>query len=509
MKASLRFLAIVCVLISCAQIRTPQGGMKDEQPPVVISSPNGMTQYTDQEIEILLDEYVEIYDAQSEVLISPPTSKPPKIEARMRKVICSFADTLAPNTTRVINFGNSIRDINEGNILANYTLAYSNGDIIDSLEFGGSVRDALRDSLVPGLRVMLFTSDTGIFSKSELPQYVARTDKDGNFQFRHLKEGAYFLTALDDKNQNFHWDEGEALALHSSFTLLPDTNDIELLISMPDASSALINGFEADSSGSFSFQVDECFDDSLEIRSSNLTLPKYRLSAKIFSWLPTTAGENAPIEIFYKNERVDSFHVKMFAEPTKFQLILTQANTIRSQDTLIISSPRSLSGTGEITIMRAKDSTLVSDIDMRLRNPFEIAIKTRWLPGDAYKVILEGAMDMHHAPADTLRFEIQLNESENTGEISIAESKANSLFWIETKGRKIFPDAIKRDGRITFLELAPGEYILFELLDANGNGKFDPLHVQKGRSTERVFRSKAINVRANWTAEISPPSENK
>lgn len=508
MRAKVLYLLFVGLLLSCAQIRSPQGGAKDETPPVVISSPDKSTRYTQQEVVIVLDEYVDLFDVQNEVLISPPSPKPPKIEARMRKIICTFSDTLAENTTRVINFGNAIRDVNEGNILANYTLAYSNGSFIDSLEFKGEIRNAERDTVAADVRVMLFSSDTGITSKIELPRYVTRTDKNGQFHFRYLKEGDYYLCALDDKNQNFHWEEGESIAMNFSATSLPDTSLALLLMSTPEPNTAMINGFDADSSGSFSFQVDEYFDDSLEIRSGDILLPKHRLSSKIFSWLPATVGESAPIEIFYREERVDSFHVSAYSVPSKFQLKLSGANTIRSQDTLVINSPRCLTNAGLITMMRATDSTLVNGADIRLLNPFQIAIKHSWMPGDSYKLILTGATDLLNGAADTLRTDIQLNEKESTGEISVARGSTKSVFWIECKGKKFLPDAKSRAGAILFTELSPGEYTLFELIDENGNGKFDPLALRE-RPTERVLRSEVINVRANWTAEILPPSAKK
>ncbi|MFM9005907.1 MAG: DUF2141 domain-containing protein, partial [Flavobacteriales bacterium] len=99
-------------------------------------------------------------------------------------------------------------------------------------------------------------------------------------------------------------------------------------------------------------------------------------------------------------------------------------------------------------------------------------------------------------------------EKESTGEILVAHGSKKSVFWIESKGKKFLPDATSRAGTALFSELSPGDYILFELQDENDNGKFDPL-VMKERPTERVLRSEPINVRANWTAEISPPSTKK
>jgi len=51
----------------------------------------------------------------------------------------TYKDTLQPNTTYSFNFGNAIRDVNEGNILKNFTYVFSTGKYIDSMRFSGTV----------------------------------------------------------------------------------------------------------------------------------------------------------------------------------------------------------------------------------------------------------------------------------------------------------------------------------------------------------------------------------
>ncbi len=48
-------------------------------------------------------------------------------------ILIQWEDTLKANTTYNFNFGNSIADNNEGNVLPYYNFVFSTGSTIDSL----------------------------------------------------------------------------------------------------------------------------------------------------------------------------------------------------------------------------------------------------------------------------------------------------------------------------------------------------------------------------------------
>ena len=59
-----------------------------------------------------------------------------------KKIQIQLLDSLAESTTYTFNFGESIVDNNEGNILPFFRYALSTGSIIDSLEIRGKITDA-------------------------------------------------------------------------------------------------------------------------------------------------------------------------------------------------------------------------------------------------------------------------------------------------------------------------------------------------------------------------------
>jgi hypothetical protein len=79
-------------------------------------------------LRIDFDEYITLKDATKQLVISPPIKKIKKIipSAMANKyILIQWEDTLKANTTYNFNFGNSIADNNEGNVLHITTLFFN------------------------------------------------------------------------------------------------------------------------------------------------------------------------------------------------------------------------------------------------------------------------------------------------------------------------------------------------------------------------------------------------
>lgn len=64
-------------------------------------------------LEIEFDELVNIKDAFTSVVVSPPGASVPKVVSSGRKVYVNWDDTLRGNTTYTVDFGKSIIDVNK------------------------------------------------------------------------------------------------------------------------------------------------------------------------------------------------------------------------------------------------------------------------------------------------------------------------------------------------------------------------------------------------------------
>ncbi|HEV7622228.1 MAG TPA: Ig-like domain-containing protein [Flavisolibacter sp.] len=178
----------------------PSGGPRDTLPPVLLSAtPHDSTlNFKGNRIVLTFDEFVDLGDAQNNILVNPTFEHNPVIGTKLRTVTIRIRDSLTPNTTYTFNFGNSLKDFNEGNILRNFTYVMSTGPRIDSMHYSGKVFLAETGAVDTTLLVVLQKDLTDSAVMLKRPQYVTRVDNKGNFQFNNLPAGTFAIYALGD-----------------------------------------------------------------------------------------------------------------------------------------------------------------------------------------------------------------------------------------------------------------------------------------------------------------------
>lgn len=206
MKTNLPIYLIITLslLWGCAKQTTPTGGEKDEIPPTLLKSnpPNRQTNFNKNEIELTFDELVQVNNPRDQIIITPAIGKKFEAEARKNRVILKLNGELKENTTYTIMFREAVQDITERNPAENLKLAFSTGDLIDSLSITGTVSNLLEDKPLKNITVGLVPySDTVNIFKHEA-QWITVTNDKGEYQLDNLKAGSYLLYAFDDKNKN-------------------------------------------------------------------------------------------------------------------------------------------------------------------------------------------------------------------------------------------------------------------------------------------------------------------
>jgi hypothetical protein len=212
------------LLFDCANPVSPTGGAKDEEPPLVLSStpPNNVVFFDKSRISINFNEYVKLKNPNQQILISPPFAKNPEYKLRGKTLVIDLDEELLPNTTYTIFFGNAIVDLTEENPLVNYLYSFSTGSYIDSLAIGGEVVDAFNLQPRENIFVMLFPVSIDTVPQDSIPMltrplYVSKTDVNGQFQLRNLRNEQYRLFALEDVNSNYLFDQpNESIAFLDS-----------------------------------------------------------------------------------------------------------------------------------------------------------------------------------------------------------------------------------------------------------------------------------------------------
>ncbi|MBR5436517.1 MAG: Ig-like domain-containing protein, partial [Muribaculaceae bacterium] len=213
------FVAVIAAIVAaCASIGRPEGGMRDIDPPVFTTSnpPQGTLGVTRNRFVIEFNENISVDDVSNKVVVSPSQKSMPSIIALGKRIIVELRDTLRPNTTYTIDFGDAIKDLNEGNILDGFTYDFSTGETVDSLEISGMLFEARTLEPAQGMLVGVYSNlaDSAI---TTLPmERIARTNQLGQFTIRNLAPGKYRLFALKDQNRDYHWDRTEDVAFFDS-----------------------------------------------------------------------------------------------------------------------------------------------------------------------------------------------------------------------------------------------------------------------------------------------------
>lgn len=212
------FALITILVAACASMGRPEGGPRDETPPVFVKSrpaPAALNVSTDR-IIIEFDENIQVEDPLNKVVISPAQKNAARVTGVGRKITVNLMDTLVPNTTYTIDFTDAIKDLNEGNILDGFAIDFSTGNEIDSLCISGMVFQASNLEPAQSMLVGAYSnlSDTAI---TTLPfERITRTNQFGQFTLRNLKAKSYNIYAINDVNRDNKWDRSEDIAFLGS-----------------------------------------------------------------------------------------------------------------------------------------------------------------------------------------------------------------------------------------------------------------------------------------------------
>lgn len=211
-------LLVLYILYSgaCANTKgAPSGGPKDTLAPVIIAMiPDSSARNVPRKktkLTFLFNEYVQLKDASKNIVLSPPQKKRPETKIKGKGVVVTFPEDLDSNRTYSLNFGSSIADNNEGNVLENFVYSFSTGNTIDSMLVSGTVVDFATLLPSPGLTIALYDHPTDSAVFNTLPSAVGKSDQWGYFCVRNLKPIPYAVYAFKDENGNNKYDPGNEI----------------------------------------------------------------------------------------------------------------------------------------------------------------------------------------------------------------------------------------------------------------------------------------------------------
>ena len=209
----LLFAFLVLFFSQCAKKGRPGGGPKDEDAPLFVTAnpPYESINFDKNEINIYFNEYIKLKDLTKQLIISPPLNpaNPSLISPQgspSKFINIKILDTLKENSTYIFDFGNSVQDNNESNVLERFKYVFSTGTYIDSLTLEGNVKNAFKSEDLKNIKLLLYRldssySDSAVYKRK--PDYVTSSLDTSNYKFSNLRKGNYLLVALNDERSDY------------------------------------------------------------------------------------------------------------------------------------------------------------------------------------------------------------------------------------------------------------------------------------------------------------------
>lgn len=521
------FLAslIGLIVVNCANRGTPQGGPKDEDPPVIVKSEpeNFTTNFNEKEIKIYFDEYIKIKDIQKNLIISPPMDPMPEITplgSASKHITIKIYDTLQINTTYAFNFGESITDNNEGNPYPFYKYVFSTGEYIDSLKIKGSVKDALDKKTEEFVTIMLYDVDstfTDSIIYKEKPKYITNTlDSTNTFQLENLKEGKYLMVAIKDESSNYTFDQDEDKIgfLDEFITVSNDTTNVYELSLFKEETDFEVLRAKQQSENKIVFGIEGSNEDvKINMISSTPENFEYRIledakkdsDSLIYFYKPSIKNDSLLFTVSKKN-KLDTLTVKI-REREKDSLIIKASprSSISFIEDFYIESniPFTKIDESKIYIINkdSLDVTYSTKLDS-LKNSY--AFKFEKQEQETYKIqLFPGALeDFFGNNNDTLSYTLKTRTKGDYGDIRL--TLQNVVYpvivqLVDSKDGVKYEQFYQGASPIDFRHISPGKYSLRVIFDSNNNQKYDTGNYLLKRKPERVsYYPNIIEVRAGW-----------
>lgn len=525
MKKLIYTVLSIVVISGCAKRGSPTGGPVDSIPPVLINaSPKiNSTNFDSKEIRLTFDEFVKLDKVEEQLIISPPIDKSSyevkPLSGVTKKVFLEFIDSLETETTYSINFGNSIKDNNEGNPLTFFSYTFSTGETIDSLYVRGNISDAFDIDTDNYISIHLYRIDS-VFNDSIIfnnrPTYISNSLDSTSYQFKNIKEGKYLIVAIKDIDNNYFFDPFyDKIGFIDSLITLPQDSIINFKL-FKEETSLIWDKPHFINSEKIGFGYYGKLDlKNIKIESSipdsvQYTYTKERESDTLIFWLSKNSFDSLNFNLIEKDT---TKLVTVKFDRAKDTLI--DSLSINPKTSNVIHLKETFKLSSNIPLKKIEDSLItIRDIDS-LIIPFttsindnldQIEIEFEVSPSDNYRLFIlpEAIKDIRGVSNDTLQYNVVSQTLEDYGNVYLdvvrnSESKF-ILHMIDSNGDIVreFKN-VNLDTTYNFDYVRPGKYTFRLIEDVNNNDKWDTGNYLKKIKPESVYYfSKELEVRANW-----------
>lgn len=520
----------------CAQITPLTGGKKDTTPPKALSyyPENASLNFTSKQITIQFNEYIHLKDIANQFIITPQTKEMPEIQANGKILKITFNETLIPNATYKLSFGNAIIDLHEGNVLQNFEYIFSTGNTIDSLTLSGQILNAYDKKPAPKLLVCLYqpnANDSVVYK--DKPLYISKTDDTGNYSFNYLPNAFFKLVAINDVNKNLLYDGSEEQIAFNDTLINPnDRNPSNLLLFQEVPFKSFIKKSSSIEYGKAIVVYNKSQKDIKSVIAKNLiSFSKNSTLDTLTLYYDNQFDTLQPI-ISYQTKKADTITIKVPSAETTVKLRKRNAikYSLRSNISSILpyyalpqlelNFPIEQKNIFEnkITLVEQKDSVKTKKTIAILKNGSSVntfTIQAEFKPETNYTLTInKNALNdsIHGRFNDSISYKFTTTSPDDYAQLNLKlffPKKENYIILLFNDKEQLikktlveFSLASTSEKLIEFKNMLPGNYFVRVVEDTNKNGLLDTGDYFLHQQPEPVFiNTTAIKLLAGWEIE--------
>ena len=527
------------VLFACASRVPPTGGDVDKNPPEVIASnpPQNTINFNGDKIVLEFNEYVELKDGGTGIIISPPMGTPPEVTLKGKSVTLKFKQKPDENTTYNVTFGKSVTDLTEGNQLVEYPFVFSTGEVLDSFQITGYLVDAYTNQAVKDALVLLYTSTEDSLPYTTLPRYFARSNAAGIYTVRNIKPGNYRILALQDGNSDYKFTlPDEKIAFGNDFTELSQSNtpipEFRMFTARPKSQKLLKKKFDPPGKVTLKYAIPpdnwEVKPYQSEIQGSILYNFKPGMDS-MEVWIPgkpldtlklistVSLGDSLRYDtLIFNAKRLSESRggkgmQRKSAPDTSLRISVESfAGKLKSTDSILVkfSAPVLENGGSMMRFRFPKDTTEVPSGSWSAnRMTYTLALPPK--QSEFSLLIPKGNFqDLFGRKNDTTLVKISLFTEEELGNLDFSfknDSLDGSfiLEMIDKAGKVVETRNVNRSEKIKFKNMSPGSYSFRLIDDLNKDGRWTSGDLALRRQPEKMYYlAQPVNMRAGWDMDI-------
>lgn len=513
-KKSSLCLLLSGLLCGCANPGEPTGGAKDDQAPKLLYSSVAFkaTHFSAEKITLQFDEYLQLKNKETEILCTPEIPSL-EIKEKKKKIVLTWKDSLAKNTTYSIAFNKSIADYTEGNVNDSIVLLFSTGAVLDSLTSSGFVKDARNESVKSGISVCLFLTEQKDSIDLKKAAYLTKTLSSGEYHFLGLKSGQYYVYAVDDMDKNGKLDaSAESVAFLAQAIAIPDSlthqlNSYQEKSAETKLKSKILSGTNA----VLVFNGKKPVLTKLKPDSIDLKEQKTERSDSVVLWFNKLLNDTLLLSYETEAKKKDTLSL------SSFKLFVEQALFPKNAAPLSISpNPKrayTVVASSYLTSIDPKKCKLFKDstaqkIDSLLTKGDSLLLYANWVEESTYRLSMDSAAvsGYNGKQNPSLEWNFETKSSEDLGNMLINISDVDALPYVvylyDEKKNLIRTFKGSRSEKQILEWMEPGNYKLTYFVDENGNGELDPGNYSKNIQPEVMhYPDQSIQLRANWDLE--------